>query len=403
MRKSVLIAFILLFTFSYSFAKINFIEIDTKPQWEEVISTAKKENKIIFAVIYAEWCEPCQELDAKTFLDNDLSTYMNANLLAVKISSEKSFGKDMIEKRQIKNVPVMYIMDPAGNIISEEIRGYRTAGKLLDAATYFKQQYQKLLDLKEEYYSIKRNHDIELSYAFMLLHLKYAEEAEVVANQYFRNIELFSYAPEEWTLVKQYVNDVNEAVTLKVVAESDAFKAVNGKAEVDAYLGDLFRYNYALAIQKRDVKQLENTLLLVDKIDFSDAGLMYLNKYQIREFFRISFYERINDWNSYAKTVDDYVANNQVDDKDMRNFIQNFYIHVIDIELMDKADSWASKLLKKDKIFQNYVLYCLTQYKTGSKSKAFKLLKKAEKKALTEDDFKVIENIKQEFGRDLIK
>jgi thioredoxin-related protein len=399
-----LLVFILLIVLSTQAlqAKVHFIQVETPSQWEAVIDTAKKYDKIIFADIYAEWCEPCQELDNKTFLDKELYNYFNQNLLAVKIASDTEFGLSFVEKHELRSVPVMYFMDPAGNIISEQIRGYRTAVKLLEAAEYFNEQYHKLLQLKEEFYGPKRNHTITLSYAYMLLHLNYFEEAGVIADQYFTNVDVFSYSPEEWILVKQFVNDINNPLSLKIAKEADAYMAVNGKEDVTKYFDELFRYNYALAIQEKDEARMENTLLLVDKIDVTSAGLYGLETEQLRDFFRISFYERLGDWKMYAEKVVEYVGDNEVTDNDLRNFIQNFYLFVDDSDMMIIADSWAFNLLKKEKIFENYVMYCLTQHKTSNEKKAFKLLKKAEKKAESEDELKTIDTIKQQFGQEIL-
>ncbi|MBT7826584.1 MAG: DUF255 domain-containing protein [Bacteroidetes bacterium] len=402
MKRSVLFILVLFCFVNHSFAKIHFIEVRTQTEWEEVLASAKVKDKVIFTEIYADGCEPCQELDSKAFLDNDLYNYINSELIAVKFSSFSDFGLKFTELNEVNTIPVLYFMDPSGHIISEEIKGYRTAGKILQTAKYYKEQYGKLMSMKEDFYSINRNQNITLSYAFMLLHLKYVEEATVISNQYFRNLDIFSYSPEEWTLVKQYLSDVNNPITQKVIAESASFKAANGKEEVDAYLSELFKYNYTLAIQNKDRKQLENTLLMVDKIDFTNMGFQHLSSIQMVEFFRISYFERIGDWTSYAQKVVDYVANNQVIDTDMRSFIQNFYLFVDDTDLMLVADSWAYNLLKKDKVFDNYIMYSLTQHKTDNKPKAFKLLKKAEKKAVTENDHKTIANVTQAYGLELI-
>lgn len=56
--------------------------------FEEAMAAQKKKPKPIFMDVYTEWCGPCKTLDKKTFHDEAVVNYINANYYAVKFNGE---------------------------------------------------------------------------------------------------------------------------------------------------------------------------------------------------------------------------------------------------------------------------------------------------------------------------
>lgn len=57
--------------------------------WEEAIALNKKHPKKIFVDLYTSWCGWCKVMDQKTFSDEAVVAYMNANYYAVKFDAEQ--------------------------------------------------------------------------------------------------------------------------------------------------------------------------------------------------------------------------------------------------------------------------------------------------------------------------
>ena len=66
-------------------SKVNFIY-----SWSEALSKAQTENKPIMIDFYTDWCKWCDELDSKTYSDDELSTFLNDNFICVKINGDNS-------------------------------------------------------------------------------------------------------------------------------------------------------------------------------------------------------------------------------------------------------------------------------------------------------------------------
>lgn len=91
----------------------------------EALTFAKEKNKPVFVEYYADWCVPCQVMDANVFTDSTLKKVITDNFYAVRLnveSKEKIFceGKmTSVEKcysevLKLKGTPSFVILDSNG-------------------------------------------------------------------------------------------------------------------------------------------------------------------------------------------------------------------------------------------------------------------------------------------------
>lgn len=57
--------------------------------WEEAIELAENTPKKIFIDLYTDWCGWCKRMDATTFQDPQVVSYMNKHFIAVKFNAEQ--------------------------------------------------------------------------------------------------------------------------------------------------------------------------------------------------------------------------------------------------------------------------------------------------------------------------
>src|SRR5262245_21847496 len=99
MKKIVgLFAFTVLFVVhSASFAEVTFTNIS----FAEAIKQAKKEKKLVMVDYYTTWCGWCKVLDKKTYSNQAVGEYADANMISLKIDAEKGEGIELTKRSSI--------------------------------------------------------------------------------------------------------------------------------------------------------------------------------------------------------------------------------------------------------------------------------------------------------------
>jgi thioredoxin-related protein len=99
--------------------------------WDEALQLAKKEGKPIFLDISASWCGPCKMLKARTFPNEEVGEFYNANFINVAVDGEKGEGVELARKYQIQGYPSLIYIDKNGQLIAQTA-GYRNPKQLID-------------------------------------------------------------------------------------------------------------------------------------------------------------------------------------------------------------------------------------------------------------------------------
>lgn len=89
--------------------------------FEEALKIANTEDKIIFLDVYATWCGPCKKLKSKTFPDEQVGSFYNANFINLEIDGETPEGKKLMEKYGLKNYPSLLFIDKNGNVLKKTV------------------------------------------------------------------------------------------------------------------------------------------------------------------------------------------------------------------------------------------------------------------------------------------
>lgn len=109
----------LLFSITLSAQGINF----EKGTWKEAVEKAKKENKLIYLDVYAEWCGPCKMMAKNVFPDPKAGEKYNAEFINVKIDAEKGEGRNVARQYGVSSYPTNLYINP-----HTEKAVYRIAG-----------------------------------------------------------------------------------------------------------------------------------------------------------------------------------------------------------------------------------------------------------------------------------
>ena len=117
--------------------------------YHEGMAIGQAEKKKLFLSFYADWCMYCRTMDATTFKDPMVTSYLNDNFIPIRIDVVRE--KEIAAKYPINPLPDAWFLSPDGDVIGNK-PGYMTAEELLPVLkfiytdSYLKMSYSHFLD-----------------------------------------------------------------------------------------------------------------------------------------------------------------------------------------------------------------------------------------------------------------
>jgi tetratricopeptide (TPR) repeat protein len=116
---SVLAAAFVLFAVGSGFVLTDFARVPSAIVWErdyaKAIERAQRENKLIVADMFTDWCELCKEMDARTFGDPQLIRKMANAYVWLKLNTETEDDGVRLQKEfVILTYPTVLVLDSHG-------------------------------------------------------------------------------------------------------------------------------------------------------------------------------------------------------------------------------------------------------------------------------------------------
>lgn len=98
--------------------------------WDEAVSLAGKENKLIFLDAYTSWCGPCKAMQKNIFPTAKVGEFFNENFINVKINMEKGEGIALAKKYNVRAYPTLFFID-GQEALKMSALGYHNVNQLL--------------------------------------------------------------------------------------------------------------------------------------------------------------------------------------------------------------------------------------------------------------------------------
>ncbi|HKJ49275.1 MAG TPA: thioredoxin family protein [Christiangramia sp.] len=97
--------------------QVDFKNIKSKSDMDEVWSESERLNQPVFVDIYATWCGPCKWMDANVFAIQEAGNYMNEEFINVKIDGESEFGRIFAMKSGLNAYPSFFLYKSATELM----------------------------------------------------------------------------------------------------------------------------------------------------------------------------------------------------------------------------------------------------------------------------------------------
>ncbi|MDT8346402.1 MAG: thioredoxin family protein [Flavobacteriaceae bacterium] len=120
------------------YAGMRFYEVP----FEQAQALAKKENKMIYLDIGANWCGPCRMIKNKTYPNPKVGKYFNFRFISVMKDGERGEGYELAKHYKVRSYPTLLFLTPEGEVVKAS-RGYKNPEELLKFAEASYQKFKK--------------------------------------------------------------------------------------------------------------------------------------------------------------------------------------------------------------------------------------------------------------------
>src|SRR4029078_9147106 len=80
--------------------------------YDKAIEAAKKEKKIVMVDFSTSWCGFCKKLDAETFSNHKVKSFLKEKTIAIKVDGDKE--KALVAKYKVPGYPTLVFVDGDG-------------------------------------------------------------------------------------------------------------------------------------------------------------------------------------------------------------------------------------------------------------------------------------------------
>ena len=101
--------------------------------WNEILSEAKQQNKVVFVDMYTSWCGPCKVMERDVFSQPEVGKYYNENFICYKLDAEKGEGIDLVEEYGVTGYPTYLFVNGDGQLLYN-FSGVRTTKEFIAEA-----------------------------------------------------------------------------------------------------------------------------------------------------------------------------------------------------------------------------------------------------------------------------
>lgn len=339
--------------------------------WQEALSKAKAENKLIFLDAYAVWCEPCKVMEAYTFTDQEVGTFYNEQFVNYRMDMEDYPGVEVAELYQVGVYPSLLFINGNGEVI------HRGCGSL--DATQFLALGEEALDSEMNLASYERRYDEgDRSAEFMIDYLDLLEiiclNAEAFASDYLAGLPREQLMEETgWAVLASYQWDIFSNEFQYLMKNKKAFEESIGVQAVHAKLYDTFLAQYQEVYESEELHDfgMRSLMHALKQTSFSGSDTL-------TSMMNLHYAEYNENWDDFAENAIDLVGMTGLSDPaELSELAWKFYLFIGNKNQLEIASGWAKQAV--DAMPEPSIIdtYASLQYKLGNRKKAVELEKRA--------------------------
>lgn len=356
--------FTLVATLFIGFTFAQGIEFKHNASYQEILTQAKAEGKLVFMDCYTSWCGPCKRLSSQTFPTPEAGAYFNQRFVNTKFDMEQGEGPELAAKFGVRAYPTLLWIDPQTETVKHRAMGFMDPAGLIEQAKQADDATPKLLAQFAEKY---RNGDRSLPFYNEYLNtLNIAgAKSDSILTEFINKIKADNVKDDKYnTTIYNACNSLNSPALSYLLKNKADYKAKLGEQVFNKKLFVIADKAVSEAVVKKDNVMFNEALKLL-KEEGSKTAQEKMVQAQLDYSLRT---QNLKDYDKYAtQYVKKLGAKN---DKVLNDIAWNYYINIADYKQLEKAKKWSFKAVNLKNTCENNTTYAYLNYKLGNLKEA---------------------------------
>lgn len=241
--------------------KINFIE---KP-WQDIVTLAKKENKIIFLDAFASWCGPCKWMAANMFTNDSVADYYNKTFICASIDMEHMEGMSLRMKYQVRAYPSLIFINTDGDMIHERVGAPQMVSDYINMAKIAQTPGEGLAAYEKRYTAGENSPQFIQTYLYRLADA-YIPVNQVMQKYFATQNESDRLNRVNWNIIYRFVADINDPMFGFLFTHRSEYAKLYSMDSVNNKISDVYLTTFRGTIRNNNQKLADSTYLALKDI-----------------------------------------------------------------------------------------------------------------------------------------
>jgi thiol-disulfide isomerase/thioredoxin len=362
---------ILLFTCVTGFGQNRSITFIDKT-FDELLSMAKSQDKMVFLDAYTSWCGPCKWMAANMFTNDSVADYYNKTFICAHFDMEKGQGIELAKAFQVRAYPTLLFINSSGEMVHMRVGAPQKVQDYLDMGSV-------ALTPGEGFGAyMKKFREGDRDPQFMIKYLDRLQGAYLPVNeplnQYFatqKESDLLS--KPNWDIIFLYVTDIDSKEFGYLLRHQKEYEKLYTREQVNKKIFSVYSQALNTNARSRSYSDAgyDELQQKIRKSGYEGAEKVIfagdLNRYQMKG--------ETEKFISLAMTgTDKYFS----DDYSLLNRMAASFLQITeDKKNLEQASGWAKKSIALKSTSENNDTYANLAFKLGKKDEAVKYEQRA--------------------------
>lgn len=319
--------------------------------WNDVLTRADKENKLIYMDAFTTWCGPCKMMTKNIFPDPNVGSFFNENFINIQVDMEKGIGINLAQLYKVNAYPTHLIINGKGHLVHFGL-GYMDAVRFVEFGREAIDPNQQFITLKNKYDQGERSAPFLKKY-LNLISMRDDPTTNIVADEYFQTQTDFT-TPGNMEMLYFYALNPSSP-SHKILLDN---KAALYKKYKNDFLSNLADAYYNQGSTPKDIATIRKELESV-----------YPEQKDFLQFFANALHYRITkDKDAYTREVYTFLGEFnylKFDYQDLNKYAWYMYENADDIHYIRRATLWAQESVNQNPQYFNYDTLAWLLFKTG--------------------------------------